>query len=277
MTIIGRMTELRVLAPDGVPLTALDDGDSGPTVLVVHPGGRGPESWDEVARLLTEGFRVVRIRRRIYEPGVRIGRDHSMAVEAADVLAVAESLTAAGPVLLVGHSSGAVAALEAALRDPSPFAGVVAYDPPIPTRSLLVGEAGPRARAALDAGDPAEAIRIHLRTITGLPDEVVAGALTDPHVQALIATHAEAQIVEDEIIDALGLGVDRYGALRLPVTLLQGERSFPHLHERVADLAAVLPDARVVTLPGQGHGANSDAPEELAEEIREAAKGVFAG
>ncbi|MEU6118368.1 alpha/beta hydrolase [Streptomyces sp. NPDC047117] len=271
------MTELRVLAPDGVPLTAVDDGGSGPTVLVVHPGGRGPESWDGVARLLTDDFRVVRIRRRIYAPGVRIGRGHSMTVEAADVLAVAESLAADGPVLLVGHSSGAVAALEAALRDPSPFAGVVAYDPPIPTRSLLVGEAGPRARAALDAGDPTEAIRIHSRAITGMPAEAVEQMLKDPRVQALIATHAEAQIVEDEIIDALGLGVDRYGALGLPVTLLQGEQSFPHLHERVADLAAVLPDARVVTLAGQGHGANATAPEALTEEIRRAAKGAFGG
>ncbi|WP_051830737.1 alpha/beta fold hydrolase [Streptomyces violens] len=269
------MTELRALAPDGVPISALDDGGDGPTVLVVHPGGRGPSSWDEVARLLTDHFRVVRIRRRIYEPGVRIGRTHSMAVEAADVLAVAGLLREDGPVLLVGHSSGAVAALETALADPAPFAGVFVYDPPIPTRSFLVGEAGPRARAALDAGDPTDAIRIHSRAITGLPDDAIEQMLTDPRVQTLIATHAEAQIVEDEIIDALGLGVDRYRALPLPVTLVQGELSFPHLHERVADLAAVLPDSRVVTLAGQGHGANSAAPEALAAAIRETAKGAF--
>jgi pimeloyl-ACP methyl ester carboxylesterase len=56
--------------------------------------------------------------------------------------------------------------------------------------------------------------------------------------------------------------------LALPITLVEGEQSPAQLRERVADLATVLPSAQVVTLPGQGHEAHLQAPDQLAEVIR---------
>jgi alpha-beta hydrolase superfamily lysophospholipase len=49
--------------------------------------------------------------------------------EVNDVLAVAA--TAGEPVVLAGHSSGAVVALEAALASPAQVAGMVLYEPPV--------------------------------------------------------------------------------------------------------------------------------------------------
>jgi pimeloyl-ACP methyl ester carboxylesterase len=44
------------------------------------------------------------------------------------------------------------------------------------------------------------------------------------------------------------------------------------LLERTADLAEVLPNARIVTLPGQGHVAHLMAPHLLSAQIRAAAE-----
>lgn len=266
------MTELLVSSGDVGPVTAIDDG-SGPNLLVVHPGGSDATTWDGVTRLLADDHRVVRIRRRIYVPGADIALPHSMAVEAADILAVAELLDP--PVLLVGHSSGAVAALEAALLDRSAFAGLVLYEPPMPTTELLAGAAGARARAALDSGDPVEAMRIHLRDIVRMPADMVDEMFADVHIQAAFAAQAAAQIADDEAIDALGAGIDRFAGLGTPTTLIEGDQSPAHLRERLADLAATLPDARVVTLEGQGHIAHLTAPDTLAGAVRAMAREVL--
>ncbi len=269
---LARMTELHATSQDGVSVTALDEG-AGPALLIVHPGGGDATSWDGVARSLAADFRLVRVRRRIYVSGAALSSGHSMAVEAADVLAIAELLDP--PLLLVGHSSGAVAALEAARRAPSAFAGLFLYEPPLPTRTLVAGESGRRARIALDAGDPVEAMRIHLRDIVRMPAESVDAMFADPGARAAFTTHAAAQITDDEAIDALGVGIDRFAGLGLPTTLLEGGLSPAHLRERLADLAATLPDARVVTFPGQGHIAHLTALDKLAGAIRDTARRVL--
>ncbi|MFI6471054.1 alpha/beta fold hydrolase [Streptomyces sp. NPDC050516] len=266
------MTELLASSDDAWPITALDEG-SGPNVLVVHPGGGDVTTWDGVARHLSDDFRVVRIRRRIYVPEAHIELPHSMTIEAADIVAVAELLEP--PVLLVGHSSGAVAALEAALLDPSAFAGLFLYEPPMPTKELLAGMAGARARAVFDRGDPAEAMRIHMRDIVRMPANLVDAMFADQQVRAAFSAYAAAQIADNEAIDALGAGVDRFATLEIPTTLIAGDLSPAHLRERLADLAAVLPDARIVTLPGQGHFAHLNAPDTLADSIRDMAGQIF--
>jgi pimeloyl-ACP methyl ester carboxylesterase len=276
------MPELHATSEDGTIITAIDEG-SGPTVLVVHPSGQDERSWDAVAALLIDEYRyrVVRIRRRIYasptataaEAATATFPGHTYATEAADVLAVAALLDR--PLLLVGHSAGAVAALEAALRAPGTFAAIVAYEPPMPTRQLVGGAATTWARAELDAGDPLEAIRIHLRDIVGLPAGTVDEILADPEGHTRLTEFAAAQVADVEALDALGTGIDRYRALTVPTVLLQGDLSPAHLLERTKDLAAVLPAARVVTLPGQGHIAHLMAPRLLAAQIREAADRVL--
>jgi pimeloyl-ACP methyl ester carboxylesterase len=264
------MTELLAVSDDGRPVTALDDG-SGPNLLVVHGGGADTSTWDSVTRLLAADFRVVRLRRRIYTtPGADIALPHSMDIEAADIAAIAKLLDS--PVLLLGHSSGGVASLEAVLRDPSAFAGLFLYEPPVPTTELLAGPAAARARAALDADDPVEAMRIHMRDIVRMPADEVDEMFADPQAQKEFSAFATAQIADDEAIDALGVGIDRFAGLDVPTTLIEGDLSPAHLRERLADLAATLPNARVVTLTGEGHVAQLTAPDVLADAIRDMAR-----
>ncbi|WP_223243455.1 hypothetical protein [Streptomyces sp. CBMA123] len=151
----------------------------------------------------------------------------------------------------------------------------IAGEPPLPTRELVAGAAGVRARAALEAGDPVEAVRIHLRDIVRVPASMVDALLADRGARAACSAFAAAQIADDEAIDALGVGIERFAGLETPTTLIEGDQSPAHLRERLSDLAATLPNARVVTLAGQGHVAHVVAPAVLASAIRETAGQVL--
>ena len=167
--------ELLVAGADGGPIAVTDEGQ-GPAVLLLHAGSADRSSWAGVAAALVARFRVLRFDRWTYRDGhaaaAPAGAD-TMAAEVGDVLAVAAAV--GGRPLLVGHSSGAVVALESALAAPAAFAGMVLYEPPVAVAEPLGGEALRRARAALDAGDPDRAITIHMREIVGAGRLVVAG------------------------------------------------------------------------------------------------------
>jgi pimeloyl-ACP methyl ester carboxylesterase len=230
--------ELLVAGADGSPIAVTDEGQ-GPAVLLLHAGSADRSSW--------------------------AGAD-TMAAEVRDVLAVSAAVGARP--LLVGHSSGAVVALESALAAPVAFAGMVLYEPPVAVAEPLGGEALRRARAALDAGDPDRAITIHMREIARAGRLGVAAMRRVPPVWQVVRGHAAAQIADDEAIESLGVGLHRYARLDLPVLLLGGSRSPAHLRERLDALAAVLPRLdSVVVLEGQGHLANLGAPGEVAEVI----------
>ncbi|MFC8718822.1 alpha/beta fold hydrolase [Kitasatospora sp. NPDC057198] len=216
--------------------------------------------------------RTVRVRRRRYLPGP--APTHPVATEAADVLAIAALLDR--PPLLVGHSSGATVALEAAAARPTAFAGLVLYEPPLPVDGPVGGEASGRARTALAAGDRAGAMRIHLGENAGMPPVLLDLLFADPAERELLAAGADAQFADLDAIDALGPGTDRYRHLTLPTTLLEGADSPRHLRHTLAALAATLPGAHPVVLPGQDHTAHVTGPRLLATEIRAAAQRAFA-
>ena len=261
------MSELLVLGPDG-PIPVTDEGQ-GPAVLLLHAGSADRSSWAGVAAALAGRFRVLRFDRWTYRDGhadAAPAGAEAMAAEVADVLAVA---AAAGErPLLVGHSSGAVVALESALAAPSVFRAMALYEPPVAVDEPLGGEALRRARAALDAGDPDRAIIIHMREIVGVPRLMVAAMRRVPPAWQVVRGHAAAQITDDEAIGSLGVGLGRYARLDLPVLLLGGGRSPAHLRKRLDALAAVLPRLEeVVVLEQQGHMANLRAPGQVAEVI----------
>lgn len=250
-------------AADGTAVRATVEGQ-GPPILIVHPGSSDASSWAEVGARLAFRFRVVRIHRRLYAadhppPG------HTMATEVGDVLAIAKMLD--GPPVLVGHSSGAVVALESALAAPALLAGMLLYEPPVAVDRPLGGAALRRARAALDAGKPGRAMAIHLREIVEAP-RFSSGRKLRPY--------AAAQVSDDEAIEALGVGLDRYAGLDVPTCLLRGDRSPANLRRRTEALAAVLPrQVPRVVLRGHGHAAHLTAPIEVAWAVEDLADAVF--
>lgn len=255
-----------VTGPSG-PLTVVAQG-AGPTVLIVHGGSGDVTAWAPVAARLADGFRVLRYTRPLYRLDPPPAGARAVAAEVGDVLAVARD--AAVPILLVGHSSGAVVALEAVLAEPATFCGLVLYEPPLDvTHSAAGADALRRARAALDAGSPAEAMRIHLTDLVGVPADLVDRMLAVPDARAFFAGFAAGQIADNEMLDALPAGMDRFAAVALPTLLICGESSPTHLLDRSRALAAALPrPPRRVMLAGQAHGAQREDPDAVAAAIR---------
>ena len=170
---------------------------------------------------------------------------------------------------LCGYSMGGRIALHAAL----------ALGPRV-ERIVLVGAspglADPAERAARRAADAALVERIGAIGVeafarewgtqplfAGQPERVAAAA----HADRLRNTAAGLAAA----LRGLGTGTmeplwDRLGELTIPVTLLAGERDekFRAIAER---MAAALPDARVVVVPGAGHAAQLEDPAAVAAAI----------
>jgi len=159
-----------VVSADGTDVRVYDEG-KGPVILMVHPGLDDGTGSKKLAAILAQRHRVLRLHRRQYRLDLKAdGARYSIAQEVADVLAVAR--TAGEPVLVYGHSSGAVVTLEALAAEASLFAGAVIFEPPTMIGPPVTGEGGEvvvRARAAITAGRRDRAMRIFTRQGVGLP------------------------------------------------------------------------------------------------------------
>ncbi|MEV0380093.1 alpha/beta hydrolase [Nonomuraea sp. NPDC050643] len=258
--------DMTARAADGTEARAIDEG-GGPPILVLHPGLDDGASWARVAALLAPRHRVVRVHRRRYRPDLT-GPPCTVAQEVEHVLAVASAV--GGPMVVAGHSSGAVVALEALVAAPSLFAGAVLYEPPLVIGPPLGGPDGAvhrRARAAIAAGRPGRAMRIFTRDTVRLPGwaALLVGLFVPlvPRMRAL----APGQVEDNAALDDLGVRLDAYAGIDVPVVLLGGDRSPAHLGERLDALARVLPRAERVIMRGQGHAAHTKAPDQVAAVI----------
>ncbi|MCA0293743.1 MAG: alpha/beta hydrolase [Actinobacteria bacterium] len=254
---------MKTVAADGVDVRAIDEG-AGPCIVIVHGGLADPSAWAKVAGLLAPRFRVVRLHRRRY----RLDLAHdacSIADEALDLRAVAEALDR--QFVLVGHSSGAVVALEAMAAGLPGAVGAVLYEPPALLRPDEFGEAAVRIRADYDAGRVRHALSGYLRDFVQLP--AAASWLSGRALPSLpgVRELVKGQVGDAVALNALGPRLDAYATITRPVLFLTGDRSPRHLTQRVHRLAEVLPKAKVATLTGQAHGANDVAPDRVADEI----------
>lgn len=261
-----------VVSADGTHFAVTDEGNGAP-ILVVHPGGGPSTSWSLVARRLAHRNRVLRFDRRPYRIPGHVAPTDTMENEGNDVLAAAQAVDK--PVVLVGHSSGAVVALEAALRSPSKFIGLVLYEPPVAVTKPLGGEALSRAQAALDAGDRGRAMKIHFGEIVEFRQPLVRLMTLLPPIWREVTRVAPGQIKDDSNIESLGTGVARYSRLDVPVLLIGGSHSPKHLGIRLRALADVLPRVDSVVITRQGHVANMFAPNRLAKVIGDFADTVI--
>ncbi|MEU8362556.1 alpha/beta hydrolase [Nonomuraea sp. NPDC048882] len=250
-----------------------DEGQGRPIVMV-HPGLSDGRRCGRVAAILSSRYRVLRLDRLQYRPDR--GAPVRVEQEAEDVLRLARS--AGEPVVLYGHSSGGVVALEALVAAPDAFAGAVIFEPAAVIGAPLSGEGGEvlrRARAAMASGRPGKALRIFMRDTVELPDGQarLVGAITAliPRYRRLIPR----QLDDLEALDRLGVRLDAYATIKVPVVLLGGDHGPAHLSERLDAIQRVLPNGERVVLPGADHGADLKRPAEVARVIRELAEKVF--
>lgn len=252
-----------VVSRDGTRI-AFECGGAGPPLVLVHGTTGTLRRWAPVLAALQQHFTVCAMDRR--------GRGESgdtapyaMEREFEDVAAVIESF--GEPVHVLGHSFGAICALEAACRTPD-IRKLVLYEPPIPTPGHdVVDPAQLRGlQALLDAGDREGVLTLFFREINGMPEAQFAQFRASPMWAARLAL-AHTLPRELQAVQAYRFDPRHCRSIDIPALLLLGADSPPYFRAALELVSPALSDVRTRVLPGQTHVAMDSAPELFAGEV----------
>ncbi|MGD9894845.1 MAG: alpha/beta fold hydrolase [Dehalococcoidia bacterium] len=252
----------QIRSPDGTPIGYRRTGAGTPLVLV-HGGAADGTRWGSVLPALEERFIVYAVDRR----GRGLSGDtstHSIAQESDDIGAVVNSI--GGPVDLLGHSYGALLALEAARRSDS-VRRLVLYEPPIPTGTPLYSAATlDRMQALIDAGERDAMLATFFRDVVGMPEDELSLIRAQPVWQARVAA---AHTIPRELrsIDRYDFKPERFKGMRTPCLLLFGGDSPAFLKDATAAVRTALSASRIAVMPGQQHIAMNTAPDLFLREV----------
>ena len=261
-----------VTSADGTEIAVTVTGDGPP--LVVCPGSLATaRDWQLVARALAPRMTTYALDRRGHGTS---GDDpeYSLEREQDDLAAVAGLAAAAHDeaLTLLGHSYGALIALELARRIPAgiPPGRLVLYEPPLALESLVGGPALDEYARAVSADDTDRALAIGLREFVGMPDDAIAVMRQQPiwvRLSGMTPGWTREIRALDEFVADLAGDLSWYGTISIPVLLLMGELSPPWLTAASRRLARSLPDVTVAELPGQAHDAHIFAATAVADQI----------
>jgi pimeloyl-ACP methyl ester carboxylesterase len=105
-----------------------------------------------------------------------------------------------------------------------------------------------------------------LLRFVGMPEDALRRSMSLPSWRGRVAA-AHTIVREIRAINSYRFDPGRFGSVRVPTMLLAGSESPPDEVESCAAVAAALPDARTVTMAGQGHVAMTTGPELFAAEV----------
>lgn len=231
-----------VTSPDGTEI-AFERTGSGPPLVLVHGAGLDHNFWElsDLRPELTEHNTVYAIDRR-GRGGSGDADEYDLEREIEDVAAVVESTDE--PVTLLGHSYGALIALEAALRTDN-LHGLVLYEPfkeGLPQLEQLLGSIHP-----LFAGGAEE-------------------LGSSPSGQALVDA-ADTLPREFERFMEYEFDTDRFNGMTTPTLLLTGGESPQPFIDATETVDETLPDSRIVVFDGYGHFAMTTATDRFIDEL----------
>ncbi|PVZ10954.1 alpha/beta fold hydrolase [Actinomycetospora cinnamomea] len=240
-----------VVSADGTPIASWRSG-AGPPLVLVHGTASDHSRWAPVLPAFEQRYTVHAVDRR-GRGGSGDAEDFAIAREFEDVAAVVDSL--AEPVNLVGHSYGALCALEGALRSRN-VRTLALYEPSLEGAGTEIypREVIERLERLLQAGDRDGVVATTAREVAGQPPEVVDAMRLQPAWRARVAA---AHTVPRELraVTTYRFEPERFRELTVPTLLLSGSESPPGYRTAVEAVDGALPDSRVVVMPGQGHGA----------------------
>jgi pimeloyl-ACP methyl ester carboxylesterase len=253
-------TTRTVTSRDGTTI-AYDQTGSGPALVLVTGalGNRFGQGWVEP---LARHFTVIDYSRR--------GRGDSgdtppyaVEREIEDIAALIDAV--GGTASLYGITSGAVLALAAASKLPTQVAKLALYEPPFITdnsRPPLPGDYVPHLNDLIAAGRRSVAVEYFLTEAIRLPQEWLAGMKQSPMwpgLEQVAHTIAYDGTIMGDTMSGKPLPTDRWTAATMPTLVMHGGNSESFFDTGASALAALLPDARHRTIPGQDHNVSPDA------------------
>lgn len=251
---------LEVTSKDGTTI-AFDRSGEGPSLVLVGGALADRSAAAQLAAQLAPHFTVIAYDRRGRgDSGDTAPYAVEREVEDIEALIVA----AGGHAFLLGHSSGAVLALESARTLPDRIGKLALYEPPFivdDSRPLLPDDYVTHLLDLVSSGRRGDAVEFFLTTAVGVPTEVVAGMRQEPFwssMEAVAHTLSYDGTVMGDTMGGSPAPLKRWSSIAAPSLVMDGGASPDWQRHAVRALVDVLPDARQRTLEGQDHGPDSE-------------------
>jgi pimeloyl-ACP methyl ester carboxylesterase len=248
-----------VTSKDGTRI-AYDKIGNGPVLILVLGTLNTRLSGTELAKRLSPQFTVISYDRR--------GRGESSDTlpysperEIEDIGTLIDE--SGGSVYLYGHSSGAVLAIEAAIKLGKKIKMIALYEPPYSSSDdarEATKEYNRQLAELLHAGNNDEAVALFMGLI-GMPTEQVQGMRHSP-MWPMLESMAPTLVYDSAVLGIDGsMPTDRLSNIRVPTLVITGSASASSLQETARALSRAIPKAELRTLDGQTH---REKPEVLA-------------
>jgi len=254
---------------DGTPI-AYDEAGSGHPLLLVHAGIANRHMWDPVWDALAARFRVIR-------PDMRGFGESPAATEPFtnwhDLARLLRKLDAV-PAHVIGASLGAGASLDLALAEPYKVnrlvlvgAGLAGWDWAPTLKADWEAE-----EAAWQRGDLDEVAWANVRTWLDGP---IRGGEAPPELRQAVFGMYRPALQLQKVEGAMDSGslepssAGRLAEVSMPTLVVVGELDQPDMMSIGEHLARVIPDARLVRVPGVAHLPPMEAPEEFVQVVED--------
>lgn len=217
----------------GIELEYQEAGEGTP-VVSVHGIASGPREGEELARELGAPVRMITYSRRGYDgSGSPEPYLATTAAEQGEDLGALLAATGAEGAVAAGSGFGSLVILDRLIRAPGELAGAVLADPPLfamaPEATEALAAERERLEAALtEGGAPAAA-------------ELLAGEGADDESRERARRNATGCLADWSAIASLPVTRGELRAIGVPVTVVTGPHSPPHVVAAADALAAEIP------------------------------------
>lgn len=245
-------------------------GDS-PVFLFIHGITGTLDTWLELAPRIAKSHGAIAIDLRGHGRSGHVNGSYMVEDYARDVATLVES-KGTGPVIVIGHSLGAMTALQLAVSRPDVISGIVLEDPPLFAREIMEVHDTARlesfkvtaalANSALSAGEIASRMK---QAMPDAPEEYVI-----ERAKRLFGMDGDAvSHVVDQRIDWTPEIEGMLRSVQRPVLLQQGVFELGAWMRDVDGERAetLIPNGALSVWEETGHGLHSSAPDRFVGEV----------
>jgi pimeloyl-ACP methyl ester carboxylesterase len=247
----------QVISKDGTAI-AYERSGTGPALILVDGAlcSRAFGPMPKLAPVLAPHFTVyVYDRRGRGESGDTLPYTKERELE--DIAALIRE--AGGRAFLLGLSSGAALALEAAAAGLA-VEKVVAYEPPYVAENGSNGADHERQlQGLLAAGNRAGAVRYFMRSMVGVPAPIVVMMQLMPWIWRKLKAVAHTLPHDAAVMNGFNVPTERLASIRVPVLAMHGSKTESRLQRAARAVADAVPGSQHRILAGQDHNVSPAA------------------
>ncbi|MEO6599870.1 MAG: alpha/beta fold hydrolase [Polyangiaceae bacterium] len=261
------MAQRLVTSADGTPIS-LESMGAGRPLVIVSGALFASELWQRVATLLLPGRRIEVVDRR----GRGKSGDQAPYAperEVEDLLAALASHP--GQVDLLGHSSGAILALQLAARAPVNLARLIVYEPPVffDEADRIAPDLPERLEQLLADGQAEAAVETFLREGPRASEAELNSMKAGPAWRGMVKHLAHTVPYDSRVQRSYAAAPAQLASIRVPTLMLLGGASPTRMRASAETIAAHLPRCRLVEIPDQQHVAMLSAAPAFAAAVNE--------